>query len=130
MANSKTQYLEAAFLNKVLKDVDFTVPGVFIGLKVGGVEVAGNGYARQQITAANWSNPADDGAGGMESHNTIDIFFPQASGGAWGLVDGFLLADALTGGNRLYEDALAVSKQIDDLDQFKINAGDLVVHER
>ncbi len=47
-----------------------------------------------------------------------------------GLVDGFLLADALTGGNRLYEDALAVSKQIDDLDQFKINAGDLVVHER
>lgn len=46
MANSKSAYLRQKTLLKTLKNQDYTVATVYIGLTVGGVEPIGNGYAR------------------------------------------------------------------------------------
>ncbi len=126
--NSKTNWLERRTLLKNLKNQDYTIANVYYGVTVGGVEVSGGGYARLALTAANWSEPADDGAGGMESHYTVELVLAKATA-AWGLVDGFILVDAAVGGNVFYQDLLSTPTQININNQFRVEANDLVAHE-
>jgi len=83
-----------------------------------GTEVSGGSYARQ---LAGLSAPS----GGATS-NAADITFPQATA-SWGLITHCALMDAITGGHVLMWTQLDASKQIDNGDTFKFNAGDLDV---
>ena len=84
----------------------------------GGTEVSGGAYARQAVTLA--------AASGGASENSADITFPQATAD-WGTITHLALMDALTGGNMLMHTPLDASKEVNNGDTFKINAGDLDV---
>jgi hypothetical protein len=81
-------------------------------------EVSGGSYARQLagLTAAS----------GGASSNGADITFPQATAD-WGLITHCALMDAVTAGHVLMWTPLDASKQVNNGDTFKINAGDLDV---
>lgn len=88
----------------------------------GGTEVSGNGYARQSVTF----DAATSGAGTTSNSNAPTF---TAAGGNWGTITHIAIFDSLTGGNRLWHGALAVSKSIDDGDslQFPIGNVDLTL---
>ena len=89
----------------------------------GGVEVIGNAYARQQISA---TNMAPTTAAGVAT-NDLAIQFPTASGGNWGLIAGVGICSAVTAGTIGAYTALAASKQVDDGDTFEFAIGDFSV---
>ncbi len=122
-----TDYLANKILDKSLRNIDFTVTTRYLALFTDvpttagtGTEVsaAGTAYARQAISF----NPAASRA----TDNSADVIFPQASA-TWGLVKGWAVMDAASGGNMLLVGALTYNKQIDPGDQFKMAAGDLDV---
>jgi hypothetical protein len=124
----KSDYLENAILNHVLRGTTFTPPSArYVGLLTSdptdantGVEVTGGGYVRQSIafTAATTGN----------SSNSADILFPVASA-AWGTVTHFGVFDASTGGNLLYFGTLTPTKSVASADQIKLAAGTLTITE-
>lgn len=130
MADNKTDYLEAALLNHVLRGstggTAFTQPAaIYIALYTvgpsdtgGGTEVSssGTGYARQQVT---FGAPS-----GGACANTNDIVFPKSLA-AWGTVTHFALLDAASGGNMLYHGPLSASVAVDSSNkkvEFEIGA--------
>lgn len=126
-----SNYLEAALLNEVLRNTNYTPPAkVYLALYTSdptdadvGTEVNGNAYARQEIT---FGAPAqvDDKATCV---NSADVVFPIATG-AWGNITHVGVRDALTGGNLLVSGQLQYSKDIQLNDQFKILAGGLTIN--
>jgi hypothetical protein len=89
-----------------------------------GTEVSGNGYARVAVTSslANWagtqaaaSTVASSGNTGTTSNNAA-ITFPAPSGGNWGVITGFGIFDAATGGNLLIYGALTTQKTVNQND--------------
>lgn len=122
---SASNYLENKLLDHALGTATFAKPAaVYLGLFTAdpgeagpGTEVAGLGYARQQVQFSAAS------AGATE--NTTLITFPQAAGGAWGTITHWALFDASTAGNMLISGAFAASRVIADTDQLLINAGDI-----
>jgi len=129
MADAKTDYLEDALLNHVLRNTSYTSPAtVYVALYTvaptdvgGGTEVSGFGYARQAVTfAAPVSGTcANSGA----------VTFPQASGGAWGTIVAMGIFDAATSGNLLYYGNLTTAKVVGDGDQISFPNGSLTVSE-
>lgn len=130
---AKSDYLEDAILNAVLRNVSYTSPTtVYVALFTtatsdagGGTEVPNsNGYGRTAIT---FSAPSPSGT----ITSSADCTFPQASGGNWGTITHFAIVDSAThgGGNFLYHGAFSSSKTIDDGDTFKIPAGDMDITE-
>jgi hypothetical protein len=123
--SAATDYLEAALLNHVLRNVAYTSPTtVYVGLFTaapgetgGGTEVSGNGYARQAVT---FGAPS-----GGTCENSAQVTFPAASGGNWGTITHFALFDASTAGNMLIYGALTASKVINDGDVFTFPVGNL-----
>lgn len=123
---SMTDYLEAALLNHVFRNVPYTPPTVlYVGLFTaapdeagGGTEVSGGGYARQQAAFAAPS--------GGQISNSADITFPVAET-AWGTITHVALFDAATGGNMLCYAALQAAKAIEAGDQLIFRAGQLVI---
>lgn len=121
-----SNYLEAALLNAVLRNIPYTSPAtVYLALYKSdptdadtGTEVSGGGYARQPVTFTAPSN-------GQVS-NSADVIFPVATAD-WGTVTHVGIRDAATGGNLLWYGPLQVSKTILINDQLIIKAGDLVV---
>ena len=94
----------------------------------GGVEVAGNAYARATVASslANWAGTqgagttaVSSGTTGATSNNGVITFQPPAPAG-WGLVTHFALFDSALGGtnNMIVWGTLSASKTI--------NAGDTV----
>jgi len=80
-------------------------------------EVSGNGYARKAITFANGNNRG--------TSNTAAVTF-AAVGGGWGTVTHVALFDAATGGNMLWQGALAGGgKTFEAADEAIIHAGAL-----
>ena len=88
-----------------------------------GVEVTGGAYARVSVASslANWagtqaaaSTLASSGATGTTSNNGV-ITFPAPTAN-WGIITGFGLFDALTGGNLLIYGALTVNKTVNNGD--------------
>jgi hypothetical protein len=126
---AKSADLARKVLLKNLKNQDYTVGALYLGVTIGGVEVSGNGYARVALTLANWTDPVDDGSGGQKSTYAADIFFPIATGN-WGTIDGFVLKDAPTGGNTTYGPCpLSLPILINANDRLVFYANQLVVHE-
>jgi hypothetical protein len=129
---AKTDYLENAVVNHVLRNTSLTSPtSVFVGLTStattdagGGTELSGNGYARQQVT---FGAPTQVG-GAAEVANSGEVLFPQATA-AWTQATHFFIADAATAGNRLYHGPLATPRTAGLGDQIRFQAGTLKVSE-
>lgn len=109
MPGSATVWLEEQVLAHTLAYGTMTRPtGMFVGLcaaapppssSVGGVEVSGNGYARQSIAFALTA------VGSNIAANTATVAFPAATA-AWGAIGFFEIWDAVTAGNRYYQGPL------------------------
>lgn len=125
-------YLEGKIIDASLRGVAFpTISTIYIGVSTAAPtdagtfnEATGTNYARVAVSAttANWSA---HGAAGPAS-NVNAITFPQA-GGSWGTLTHAFIADAASGGNLLYFNALTASKAIGANDTFEIAAGDFDV---
>jgi hypothetical protein len=83
-------------------------------------------YARQQVTAANWTT-----IGLMlqtlRQQQTLRILSFQHLVAQQNVITHVIIADALSSGNILFVGALDASKTIADGDIFRINAGNLTV---
>ena len=122
MRGSKSDFLEDAIVNEVLRNTNY-VPAVTVYAALFttmeteddlGVEVSGNGYARQ---AAAFDAPTPAG----ETQNTSDITFGPATPAGWGTIVGWTIHDALTVGNILYHGPLAEPSTI----FVALNTGDI-----
>lgn len=121
-----SDYLETALLNHVFRKTAYTPPEtLYVALYTSdptdqdiGTEVSGGGYERQVVTFGPPSN-------GSVS-NTDDIVFPVATTD-WGTITHIGVRDAVTGGNLLFHAALNTAKTIQNGDQLKILAGQLVI---
>lgn len=124
----KTDFLENAILNHVLRGVAYTPPGaLYVGLFTSdptdaatGTEVSGGAYARQAVTFS----AATTGS----CSNSADLLFPVASA-AWGTVTHFGVFDAATAGKLLYYGSLTPSQPITASNQLKLPAGTVIVNE-
>ena len=136
--NAATNYLERRLLHFIFKNnsLSFSSPGdsIYIGLatavsaaETGSVTEANfTNYARQQVTAANWTTIGADSTDTQTAINAANIEFP-ASGGTNNTITHVIIADASSGGNTLFVGALDVNKTIQSGDIFRINAGNLTV---
>jgi hypothetical protein len=133
MADNKSNYLENAFLNHVLRGnvAGTALPQpstIYLALYTtsptdtgGGVEVSGNGYVRQVVT---FGVPSSG-----QTTNSNAVLFPVSTA-AWGNIVGFGLHDALGGGNLLYYGALSTSVLVDAANRrIEFETGTLVVQE-
>jgi hypothetical protein len=129
MTNAKTDYLEDALLNHVLRNFAYTSPTtIYVALfttlpaddGTGGVEVSGGSYGRQSVT---FNAPS----GGQVTNNGA-VTFPTATA-SWGTVVGMGLYDAAVAGNLLYYANLTSSKVVDSGDQLSFANAALVVQE-
>ncbi len=135
--NAATTYLEGKLLSFLFKNnaVSFATPGdnIYVGLATavsdaeGGsvTEASFTNYARQQVTAANWTI-ASTSADAQTVNNTNNVEFP-ASGGTTQTITHVFLADASSSGNILFIGALDSSRQIASGDIFRINATNLSI---
>ena len=136
-SNAATTYLEHAVLDFIFKNnsESFTSPGdsIYIGLATAVsdpeagtlTEATFTNYARQQVTAANWTVPSV-GTDTQTATNAANIEYP-ASGGTSNTITHAFIADALSSGNILFIGALDAKKTIASGDIFRINAGNLTV---
>lgn len=127
--DAKTDYLEDALLDHVLRNTAYTSPTtVYVGLFTADPtdtgsqanEVTGGSYARQAVT---FGAPS----GGTVA-NTGIITFPTATA-SWGTVTHAAILDAVSAGNMLYKGALASSKTVDNGDTVSYAIGALTVAE-
>lgn len=126
---AKTNYLEDALLNHVLRNIPMTSPStVYVGLFTsapgeggGGTEVAGNAYARQPVTFAAPS------AGACTNSGTV--VFPVATPSGWGTITHFAVFDAVSAGNMLYQNSVTVPKLISSGDAATFQPGQLIISE-
>jgi hypothetical protein len=129
-----SDYLEAAVLNSSLRGVAFPVPsGTHLALFTTdptdagtGSEATGAWYGRQSIgTSSGWTAPADS-AGGKMSQNANIIAFNPVTGSSI-TVTHIGIYDAGSGGNLLYQAALAASKTLQIGDVLQFAAGSIQV---
>ena len=137
-ANAATNYLERRLLHFLFKNnsLSFSTPGdsIYVGLatavsaaETGSVtEATFTNYARQQVTAANWTLVGSDSTDQQTATNAANIEFP-ASGGTNNTITHIIIADAASSGNVLFVGALDVQKVIESGDIFRINAGNLTI---
>ena len=136
-ANAATTYLENKLLSLIFKNNagSFSTPGdsIYVGLatavsdaEAGSVTEATFGsYARQQVTAANWTL-ASSSTDQQTIKNAANIEFP-ASTGTTNTVTHAFIADAASSGNILFIGALDASKTIATGDIFRINTNNLTI---
>jgi hypothetical protein len=124
---SFSDHWENKILDHVFGKGSYTPPAIYIGLSTadpgdagtGMSEPSGNGYARVQTSADDWSSAS---AGALDNAGLIE--FGEATG-AWGTVTHFALFDAVAAGNMLAHGALTQAKTIDSGDTARFAAGDL-----
>jgi hypothetical protein len=136
-SNAATTYLEHAILQFLFKNntESFATLGdsIYVGLATAVsdpeagtlTEATFTNYARQQVTAANWTVPSV-GTDTQTATNAANIEYP-ASGGTSNTITHAFIADALSSGNILFIGALDASKTIASGDIFRINAGNLTI---
>ena len=139
-ANAATNYLERRILDFIFKNnsLSFSSPGdsIYVGLATA-VSAAETGslteatftnYARQQVTASNWTTIGADSTDTQTATNAAAIDFP-ASGGTDNTITHVIITDNAStgGGNILFVGALDASKVIATGDIFRINAGNITV---
>ena len=138
-ANAATNYLERRILHFLFKNnsLSFSSPGdsIYVGLATA-VSAAETGslteadftnYARQQVTASNWTTIGADSTDTQTATNAANIEFPASGGGGTDTITHVFLADASSSGNILFVGALDASKAIASGDIFRINAGNLTI---
>ena len=120
-ANAATNYLERRLLHFLFKNnsLSFSSPGdsIYVGLatavsaaETGTVtEATFTNYARQQVTASNWTLVGSDSTDQQTATNAANIEFP-ASGGTNNTITHIIIADAASSGNILFVGALDVQK--------------------
>ena len=138
-ANAATNYLERRLLHLLFKNnsLSLSSPGdsIYVGLatavsaaETGSVTEANfTNYARQQVTAANWTTIGADSTDTQTAINAANIEFPASGGGGTDTVTHVFIADASSSGNILFVGALDASKAIASGDIFRINAGNLTI---
>ena len=139
-ANAATTYLENKLLAYIFKNDSgsFSSPGdsIYVGLATGSpsdadrdagtiTEASFGAYARQQVTAANWTL-ANSSTDQQTVTNTNNIEFPASTGTTQTITHAFI-ADASSSGNILFVGALDASKSIATGDIFRINANNLTI---
>lgn len=136
-SNAATTYLENKLLAYIFKNDSgsFSSPGdsIYVGLatavsdaEAGTLTEANFGaYARQQVTAANWTLAA--GATDAQTVTNAANIEYSASTGTNNTVTHAFIADAASSGNILFVGALDASKTIETGDIFRINAGNLTI---
>lgn len=140
-ANAATNYLERRLLHFIFKNnsLSFSSPGdsIYVGLatavtntgELGSSEITEatfTNYARQQVTASNWTLVGSDSTDQQTATNAANIEFP-ASGGTNNTITHIIIADAASSGNILFVGALDVQKVIESGDIFRVNAGNLTI---
>ena len=130
---AKTNYLEEALLDHVLRNTTYAPPTtVYVALLTASAtddgvqtaELSGNGYARQ---AATFGVPTQV-TGSGEVENSSEILFPEATG-AWSEATHFAIADADSVGNYLYHGVLDTPRTAGLGDQIRFQVGTLKVRE-
>jgi hypothetical protein len=129
--SAMSDYLENKIIDHILRGTPYTAPSgnVYIGLLTttpsdtgGGTEVSGGSYARANVAAtlSGWTG-THGGSGAVSSgtsgfaNNATSIVFPAPSAN-WGVVNGFGMYDAYTGGNLLFYGNLTIAKTINNGD--------------
>lgn len=140
-SNAATNYLERRLLHFLFKNnsLSFATPGdsIYVGLatavtntgELGSSEITEatfTNYARQQVTASNWTLVGSDSTDQQTATNAANIEFP-ASGGTNNTITHIIIADAASSGNILFVGALDVQKVIESGDIFRVNAGNLTI---
>jgi hypothetical protein len=138
-SNAATNYLERRLLHFIFKNnsLSFSSPGdsIYVGLATA-VSAAETGslteadftnYARQQVTASNWTTIGADSTDTQTATNAANIEFPASGNGGTDTITHVFLADASSSGNILFVGALDASKAIASGDIFRINAGNLTI---
>lgn len=110
-------YLTNKLVDHAFGSGTFSKPTLYLALFVGGTEVSGNGYARQQISPMTIA--------GNVASLTSNVDFPVATPSGWGTITGAAVYDAASGGNFLLSGTLAASKTIDAGDVFRAEAGNI-----
>tara|TARA_R100001594_G_scaffold128454_1_gene166711 strand:+ start:1980 stop:2414 length:435 start_codon:yes stop_codon:yes gene_type:complete len=138
-SNAATNYLERRLLHFIFKNnsLSFSSPGdsIYVGLatavsaaETGSVTEANfTNYARQQVTAANWTTIGADSTDTQTAKNAANIEFPASGGGGTDTITHVFIADASSSGNILFVGALDASKAIAEGDIFRINANNLTI---
>ncbi len=129
MTTQKTNYLEDALVNHVLRNTVMTSPStVYLALfsgnpgeAGGGTELSGNGYARIAIT---FGTPSPSGV--VNNTNTLTF---SASGGAWLGIVAHAIMDAVSGGNMLYYETGVSGPTLADGESYEFGSGDIAVTE-
>jgi len=136
-SNAATTYLENKILDFLFKNnsSSFATPGnsIYVGLatavsdaEAGSLTEATFGaYARQQVTAANWTLTSSS-ADTQTIKNAANIEFP-ASTGTNNTISHAFIVDAASSGNILFVGALDASKTIATGDVFRINTNNLTI---
>ena len=138
-SNAATNYLERRLLHYIFKNnsLSFSSPGdsIYVGLatavsaaETGSVtEASFGGYARQNVTAANWTTIGADSTDTQTAKNTSAIEFPAKSDSGNVTITHVIIADASSSGNILFVGALDASKTLAQNDIFRINATNLSI---
>ena len=136
-SNAATTYLENKLLSLIFKNNagSFQSPGdsIYVGLATAAsdaeagtvTEATFGAYARQQVTAANWtltSSSQDQ----QTVTNAAAIEFPASTGTDNTITHAFL-ADASSSGNILFVGQLDNDKTIETGDIFRFNASNLTI---
>lgn len=129
-----SSYLQAKALDHLFGGVIYNAPAhVYLGLFTAGggleannpaqaTEVAGGGYARQEVVF----NPSQTLAGVTTAANAGAALFPTASGD-WGVITHGAVLDAASGGNVLFWFEFDTPQTVYLGDQVKVEAGGLVL---
>ena len=138
-SNAATNYLERRLLHFLFKNnsLSFSSPGdsIYVGLctavsaaETGSVtEASFSGYARQQVTAANWTTIGADSTDTQTAKNTNAIEFPAKADSGNVTITHVIIADASSSGNILFVGELDASKTLAQNDIFRINATNLSI---
>ena len=125
-----SNHLEESILNGTLRNITYSAPdNVYLALYTSdptdndtGTEVDGTGYVRQSVS---FTSPTQtEGRATVENDAEIEFAIAESN---WGTITHMGIRDSDTGGNLLYHGELATSKTIDQGDQFRVQAGDLVI---
>ena len=143
-SNAATNYLERRLLHFIFNNnsLSFSSPGdsIYVGLATavsdaeaatgssGYTEATFGSYARQQVTASNWTTIGADSTDTQTATNAANIEFPASTGTSNTITHVIITDNASTGGgNVLFIGALDASKAIATGDIFRINAGNLTI---
>jgi hypothetical protein len=126
---SFSNYLENKILDHIFDKGDYTPPTIYVGLSTadplddasGLAEPAGNGYARIQTPASDWT-----AASSGNISNANELIFVEATGD-WGTVTHFAIFDAAIDGSMLCYGALTQARTIVSGDKARFAIADLSV---